>query len=177
MYRLFSQGVNKHLAYGKKVKILSPDSSQIKQGSDITLTDGKRGSTDYFLFFGLESGFNWLSFYGQELDVVVDLERVQKVRHIETAYYQISHLLSMLPKKVEYFLSVDGKDFVPAGVIGNTLPIDQIDAYQRDFISDFEPRDARYVKVVAHSIGKVPESHPVGGGKPAMMHIDEIVVE
>jgi|WetSurMetagenome_2_1015567.scaffolds.fasta_scaffold00667_7 hypothetical protein len=177
MYRLFFKGMNEHLAYRKKVKIISPDSTKIQQGSDLTLTDGKRGSCDYYLFFGHESGFHWFSFSGQDLDIVIDLEKVQKVRHIESAFYQIAHLKSVLPKKVEYFLSLDGKDFIPAGVIENNLPINQNDAYQRDFITDFEPHDARYVRVKARTIGNMPESHPVGGGQPAMMHIDEIVVE
>ncbi len=61
-------------------------------------------------------------------------------------------------------------------VYNNTLPIDQYDSFQRDFIIDFKPLDARYIRVVAHTIGNTPESHP-GAGQPARMHIDEIVVE
>jgi hypothetical protein len=60
--------------------------------------------------------------------------------------------------------------------VENTLPIDQWDSFQRDFIADFKPREARYVRVVAYSIGNTPGEHP-GAGQPARMHIDEIVVE
>ena len=63
-----------------------------------------------------------------------------------------------------------------SGSVTNSLPIDQYDSFQRDFIVDFEPIDARYVRVVAHNIGNTPESHP-GAGQPARLHIDEIVVE
>jgi hexosaminidase len=77
---------------------------------------------------------------------------------------------------VEFFVSDDGIKFEPAGSIENTMPIDQWDAFQRDFAADFKPREARYVRVIAHSMGITPGSHP-GAGRPPYMHIDEIVVE
>ena len=79
-------------------------------------------------------------------------------------------------KKVEYFVSQDGQHFDLVGSVNNTLPIDQYGGQQRDFISEFAQRNARYVKVVAHTIGNTPAWHP-GGGRPARMLIDEIVVE
>ena len=82
----------------------------------------------------------------------------------------------MFLKKVEFFVSDDGEKFDPVGNVDNTLPIDQYDSFQRDFIADFQPVDARFVRVVAHTIGNTPESHP-GAGQAARMHIDEIVVE
>ena len=168
MYRLFYQGMNEHLAYGKKVKVISPDTTELPAANARKLTDGIRGSN--------ETGFNWTSFQGKNLDVVIDLEKIQKVKHIECAFYQLAAWLSIVPAKVEFFVSDDGVKFEQVGTVINTLPIDQYDSYQRDFISDFTPRNARYVKVVAHTIGNTPESHP-GAGQPARMHIDEIVVE
>jgi hypothetical protein len=71
---------------------------------------------------------------------------------------------------------MDGKNYELAGTVDNTLPIDHYGGQQRDFISEFNPRDARFVKVKAHTIGNTPEWHP-GAGRPANMLIDEIVVE
>ncbi len=168
MYRLLSQGMNEHLAYGKKVVFVSPDSLRLPQGAAHMLTDGVRGSHDY--------SYNWLSFPGQNLEIVIDLEEVKKVQRIESAYYQYAFWLRILPEKVEYFVSMDGQQFDLAGTIENTLPIDQYGGQQRDFILEFEPRNARYVKVKAHTIGNTPGWHP-GAGRPANMLVDEIVVE
>jgi hypothetical protein len=168
MYRLFYLGRNEHLAFGKKVKFISPDVSAIREEERNMLTDGIRGSHD--------PEYNWLDFQGKNLDVVIDLEKIQPVQHIECAFYQLAAWLSIVPKDVEFFLSDNGKEFDMVGIVNNTLPIDQYDSYQRDFIVDFKPREARYVRVVAHTIGNTPESHP-GAGQPARMHIDEIVVE
>ncbi len=168
MYRLFYQGRNEHLAFGREVKFISPDISEIREEKRKMLTDGIRGSHD--------PEYNWLDFQGKDLDVIIDLGKLQPVQHIECAFYQLAAWLSIVPKKVEFFVSVDGKEFESAGIVENTLPIDQYDSYQRDFIVDFQPHEIRYIRVVAHTIGNTPESHP-GAGQPARMHIDEIVVE
>ncbi len=168
MYRLFSQGMNEHLAYGKKVKFLSPDTTHLPGNAGLMLTDGIRGSHDY--------DYNWLAFSGKDLEVIIDLEETKTVKRIESAYFQYGFWLRLLPKKVEYFISADEDRFELVGSIDNTLPIDQYGGYQRDFIVEFAPRKARYIKVKAHSIGNTPEWHP-GAGRPANMLIDEIVVE
>ena len=168
MYRLFAHGMKEHLAFGKKVLFISPDSMKLPMSAPHTLTDGVRGGHDY--------AYNWLSFPAQNLEVVIDLEENKEVRRIESAYYQYGFWLRLFPTKVEYFVSQDGQTFAPVGSIENTLPIDQYGGHQRDFIAEFEPRQARYIKVKAHSIGNTPEWHP-GAGRPANMLIDEIVVE
>jgi hypothetical protein len=169
MYRLFSQGMNEHLALGKKVKFVSPAVDRLPPDADITmLTDGKRGSHDY--------DYNWFSFPGEDLEIVIDLEATKNVKRIESAYYQYAFWLRVLPKKVEYFTSQDGEHFELVGTVNNTLPIDQYGGQQRDFIAEFEPRDARYIKVKAHTIGNTPGWHP-GAGRPARMLVDEVVVE
>jgi len=132
------------------------------------LTDGIRGSHD--------TEYGWLDFAGKNLDVVIDLGEKKKIQHIECAFYQLAAWLSIAPAKVDFLVSVNGDSFENVGTVINTLPIDQYDSYQRDFIVDFEPKDARYVRVVAHTIGNTPESHP-GAGQAARLHVDEIVVE
>jgi hypothetical protein len=168
MYRLLSQGMNEHLAYGKKVVFNSPDSTTLPGSGATMLTDGVRGSHDY--------ATNWLTFSGKDLDVVIDLEEVKKVSRVESAYFQFAFWLTILPEKVEYFLSEDGIKYELAGSVENTLPIDQYGGQQRDFVAEFQPRNARYVRVVAHSMGNTPDWHP-GAGRPAIMRVDEIVVE
>ena len=168
MYRLFSLGMNEHLAYGKKAVFMSPDTLNYQKGAGQMLTDGIRASHEY--------DYNWLVITGGDLEVMIDLEDVKQVRRMESAYYQFGLGLELFPKNVEYFTSMDGENFELVGDVKNTLPIDQPGAQQRDFISEFEPRDARYVKVIARSIGNTPSWHP-GAGRPANILVDEIVVE
>ena len=168
MYKMFFQGRNEHLAFNKKVVLKSPDPSTLPEEEILKLTDGIRASND--------SRNNWVDFQGKDLDAVIDLGRVQKVHHIECGFYQLAAWLSIVPKRVEFYISEDGKKFSLAGAQDNTLPIDQWDSYLQDFMADFKAADARYVRVVAKTIGNTPESHP-GAGQAAWMHVDEIVVE
>jgi len=168
MYRLFSQGMNEHLAYRKSLKFISPDVTTLPATASTMLTDGIRGSHDY--------GYNWLSFTGKDLEVVIDLEEAKSVHRIESAYYQYGFWLRLFPRKVEYYISNDGNKFELVGAVENTMPIDQYGGQQRDFIAEFPAKNARYVKVKAYTIGNTPEWHP-GAGRPANMLIDEIVVE
>ena len=168
MYRLFTLGMKEHLAYEKKVTFISPDTASLPDNAGEILTDGKRGGHDPY--------YNWLSFSGKDLDVIVDLGQVQKVKHIESAYYQLAAWMTVLPAQVEYSVSTDGKKFQSVDLIKNDLPIDQYDAFQRGFISDFNPVDARYVRVKAKSIISIP-ANLFNGGRPANMRVDEILVE
>jgi hypothetical protein len=168
MYRLFAQGMNEHLAYKKPVTFLSPDPARLRPNAGEMLTDGIRGGHDY--------AYNWLAFSGHNLEVIIDLEEVKEVRRMESAYFQYGYWLRLFPEKVEYFVSEDGEVYDLVGSVSNTLPIDQYGGQQRDFIAEFEPRNARYVKVIAHTIGNTPDWHP-GAGRPANITIDEIVVE
>lgn len=168
MYRIYSQGMNEHLAYGKKVMLISPDTSSINSEEAKMLTDGKRGSHNY--------DNNFVIFAGKDLEAVIDLEEVKKVRKIGSGYYQLGFWLRLLPVSVEYYTSMDGKNFEQVANMVNTLPIDQYGGYLREFNSEFAQRDARYIKVKARSMGNTPGWHP-GAGRPANMLIDEIVVE
>ena len=112
----------------------------------------------------------------KNLEVVVDLEQEKSVSRIGSGYYQLGFWLRLLPTEVEYFTSVDGKNFERVAQLKNTFPIDQYGGYLREFNAAFAPKQARYVKVLAHSMGNTPGWHP-GAGRPARMLIDEIVVE
>ena len=168
MYRIFSQRMNEHLAYGKNVTLISPDTAAINSQEIKMLTDGKRGSHDY--------DNNWVIFAGKNLEAVIDLEEVKKVRKIGSGYYQLGFWLRLLPVSVEYYTSADGKKFEQVANMVNTLPIDQYGGYLREFNAEFPERDARYIKIISRSMGNTPGWHP-GAGRPANMLIDEIVVE
>ena len=105
----------------KRYQLISPDPSSLPDEDMLKLTDGIRASND--------SRNNWLDFQGKDLDAVIDLGKVQKVQHIECAFYQLAAWLSIVPKKVEFYLSEDGKKYTPVGEVDNTLPIDQYDSY------------------------------------------------
>ena len=80
-----------------------------------------------------------------------------------------------MPKEVEYFVSEDGKNFVSVGKVKNDVPEDADGAVIREM--EVRTRtDARYVKMVAKTIGTCPDWH-VGAGEKAWIFCDEFVIE
>ncbi|MEZ4825605.1 MAG: discoidin domain-containing protein [Bacteroidia bacterium] len=152
-----------------KITFINPEQTTLPQNAAEILTDGKRGSCDFT--------FNWLVVSGgKDLEVVIDLEEEKMVRRMSSSYFQYGFWLRLFPRQVEYLISRDGITYERVGAVDNTLPIDQYGGQQRDFIVECKPQKARFVKMIAHSIGNTPDWHP-GSGRPANMLIDEIVVE
>ena len=149
------------------------DFAALDKDAQLRLSDDIRALVEQF---NGPSPLESVAIPAEYLEVVIDLEQVRPVQRIESAYYQYAYWLRVLPKKVEYSVSSDGKTFDAVGIVENTLPIDQYGGQQRDFILEFSLRQARYIKVKAHTLGNTPAWHP-GGGRAANMLIDEIVVE
>jgi len=169
MYRVMSLGMKEHHAYRRKVNFVSPAPTEIREDMASMLTDGVRGSHEY--------DHSWANFGGgKDVELVIDLGEAKEIRRIEAGFLQFGYWLKLFPKHVEFFTSMDGGRYEPAGQMNNTLPITQYGNQQRDFYTSFEPRKARFVKLKAYSIGNTPSWHP-GNGRPAIMSVDEIVVE
>ena len=80
-----------------------------------------------------------------------------------------------MPTEVEYFVSDNGKQFRSVGKVKNNVPIDEDGAFIQEM--EVRPRtNARYVKMVAKTIGTCPEGH-VGAGQKAWIFCDELVIE
>jgi hypothetical protein len=108
MYRLFSQGMNRTSRLRQKCDVRKPSGNYpARPRRSKMLTDGIRGSHDY--------DYNWLSFTGKDLEVIVDLEEMKTVHRIESAYYQYGFWLRLFPKKSEYYVSADGNNFEQVG--------------------------------------------------------------
>jgi hexosaminidase len=156
-----------HKAAGATVKYLQPYSERHKAQGEITLVNCTNGSKE------ITDG-QWQGFEGNDVEVVIDLGKETEVKHIVSNFLQAPGSWVFLPSKVIYSLSVDGENFTVFSEIPN--PVDINEGFK---IQKFEGNiqgQARYVKVLAKSIGKCPDWH-TGKGKPAWTFIDEVVVE
>jgi Domain of unknown function (DUF4838)/Glycosyl hydrolase family 67 N-terminus len=99
MYRLLSQGMNEHLAFGKKVVFISPDTTKFSLEAKFMLTDGIRGSHDYT--------YNWISFPGQNLEAVIDIRGRKKSQADGVGILPV-RILASAPAKKGGVLHIDG---------------------------------------------------------------------
>lgn len=148
------------------INILSKATPQYTANGKIALIDGIRGDINW------RKG-EWQGYQGQNFESVIDFKSPQQITNISSTYLQDSRAWILMPKKVEYYASMNGKDFILLKTIENTIDPKDEKVQIKDFSADILPTEARYIKVKAYYFGKLPEWHQ-GAGGDAYIFIDEI---
>jgi putative alpha-1,2-mannosidase len=150
------------------VKIDSKYSRQYTGGGDEGLIDGIRGSTSF------ASG-EWQGYQGQDFTATIDLRKETEIHSVGGGFLQVARSWIWMPTRVEFGVSTDGVNFTKVADIKNDVPVEDMNPKIRDFRQDIAPTRARYVRVHAYNLGKIPEWHP-GAGGDAYIFVDEILI-
>ena len=113
----------------------------------------------------------WLGWSGNDLEAIVNLEKTEDVSEITVGFLKEEVNWIYLPKEVEYFTSIDGKNFTSVGKI-NSNEISN----ERFATLQLKTTKAKYVKVIAKNFGKIPSGKP-GAGEDAWLFCDEIQIK
>ena len=150
------------------VKLQNMYNEQYAAGGLKALIDHQRGGENF------RTG-SWQGYYGVDLIATVDLGQSKRINRLAGSFLQEVYSWIWMPTEVEYFVSDDGKNFRSVGKVKNEVPIDADGAMIQEMA--VRPRtNARYVKMVAKTIGTCPEGH-VGAGQKAWIFCDEFVIE
>ena len=150
-----------------KIKLTHAPDAQYTGNAEDALVDELRGGKDF------RTGA-WQGFRGQPLEAIIDLGKVQRVNSITLSTLRDIKSWIFHPESVEYYISRDGKEYFAAGYHDD----DDWDNYS---IETHEwpalPNvDARYIKVIAKPLMKIPDGH-LGAGEPAWIFADEIIIK
>ena len=151
------------------IKLLAKYSRQYTAGGDLALIDGVRGTSNFV-------DGAWQGFDGQDLVAVVDLGAVQNVSKLGAGFLQDVESWIWMPRRVDFELSTDGRNFVPALSLANDVSDSVYGAIVKDFVGTARPQPARFVRMTAHNYGKLPAWHP-GAGGDSWIFVDEIIIE
>jgi hexosaminidase len=155
-------------ATGKSVRYFKPYSYRYTAGGDGALTDGLRGTTNH-----RDGG--WQGYLGNDMEVIIDLGKVDSIMSVSTAFLQVSASWIFMPDTVIISLSQDGKRFHSINEIRNDIPKKTDRPVIKQFSQGFPKTRARYIKVRAVNPGVCPPWHE-GAGEPCWLFVDEIVV-
>ncbi|TKG94128.1 beta-N-acetylhexosaminidase [Puteibacter caeruleilacunae] len=158
-----------HKATVKPVTYINGPSEKYTGCGDATMVNCIRGSANH-------GDGEWQAWNGDNMEMIIDLEEATDINKISVGTIQNTGPWIFMPKSVDYFISNDGKKFEKVGTYKNTIPAMKSDVMLKDFTLENINKKARYVKVLVHNIGKIPEGHSAAGS-PAWMFIDEVVVE
>ncbi|MEP5103850.1 MAG: family 20 glycosylhydrolase [Ekhidna sp.] len=163
------QTFHPHLANGLIPEYAYKWNANYPAGGETALTDGQRGSHQF------RDG-NWQGFWGNDIEVTIDLGAPTKIQELSSGYLQYNNAWIFYPTDVTYKVSLDGEIFEELGVIKNQkYPEDKKQATQSYTLRLKEVVETRYVKLIANSIGECPEWHDAAGSK-AWLFIDELSV-
>lgn len=153
----------------RKIKVNTKYSSTYTGGGDLCLIDGVKGTSDF------RTGA-WQGYEQVDLDVVIDLGKIQDVKKINSTFVQAVGSWIFLPKEVRYFASEDGEKFTEVYTAINDVSEKNSKDCVKDFTSNLNNVKARYIKVIGKNIGTCPEWHFAYGGK-SWIFIDEVTIE
>lgn len=142
---------------------------QYSGGGPLALVDGVRGGPNYRLG-------RWQGYWGKDVEAVVDLGDLRDVHRVAVGFLQDSRSWILLPKRVEFAVSEDGREFRDVGVVESDVDASVLEVLTRDFAVSFDPVRVRYVRARIRCYGKLPSWH-LGAGGDAWVFADEIVVE
>ena len=151
-----------------KVHLTHPCNQMYTGGGDNAIVDGIRGQNNFRLG-------GWQGFQDTDFEAVIDLGQVKHLSGLSAGFLQDTNAWILLPEWVEYYTSLDGRDFTQQARL--THDVDPQDYTVR--IHEFSvPLDAnaRYVKVLARNFGILPDWHDGAGGR-AHIFVDEVTIQ
>ncbi len=150
------------------VSIGHPYNRQYTGGGDDGLIDGIRGTLNF------ASG-EWQGYQPYDLVATIDLRRATNVSELGGGFLQNARSWIWMPTRIVFETSLDGATFTKVAEIKTDVAVDDMKEQIRDYITRIAPTNARYVRVHAYNLGKIPACHP-GAGDDAFIFVDEIIV-
>jgi hexosaminidase len=166
-----SEYFNLHNAVGAVMDYSSKWNKWYEAGGEMALVDGKLGTIDF------RDG-NWQGFYGEDLEVVLDLGALKEIKSVYMKFYQYQNSWIFYPREITIMISEDGKNYE----LLSTKKYEEQKPSTKKTVSFMSPSSldieekARYIKVFVKNQGIVPEWHEAAGSK-AWLFIDEIIVK
>ena len=160
--RVFEQKLDYHKAVGKDIS-LNVEPHRAYSGSGKSgMINGINGSNNRF------GDKEWLGFWGDDLEIIIDLGELTDINSIETRFYNANGQWLYAPKDI--LLSFDNEFY---GVLYIDRSDDLIKTLKVDFRKEIK---ARKIKIKVPSYGTIPEGLQ-GAGNKAWTFIDEIIVK
>ncbi len=156
-------------AYGKRVVFKKSYSSRYSSKGDISLTDGILGTSNF-------KDEQWLGFEGSDAIMTIDLSKSSRFSKVWANFLCDIRSGIHLPVELVVETSEDGKSYTQAGRYVNSEGSAQGPAYIKTMTVNTGKIKARYIRITAKSIVKIPEGY-LFKGTNAWTFVDEIMVE
>jgi hypothetical protein len=158
-----------HLAKGKPVTMASPFDPRYPGGGGQALTDGELALPTY-------RDPHWQGYFGDDLDATIDLGQPTRLAALSSRYLQEMGSGVYLPAQVEYAVSNDAREFRVVATLKPSPTGKESEPFVSDITAKLDGVEARYVRVRARNIGRIPSGRPAAG-VAAWLFVSEIIVK
>lgn len=134
------------------------------------LLDGRRGSKNTF------NDNRWQAYFGSDIDIELDFKTPTPLRKITMGFGRLMLYGILFPKQIELYTSADGINY---SLLKTELNTEEQNAKERathDYVIDINGTTTRCLKVIARSVGPLPDWH-YSKGTTSWLMADEVVVE
>jgi hexosaminidase len=158
-----------HKAMGRPVSIGTEPHSSYVYGAPDNLTDGILSMDTY------TSG-DWAGWCDSPFEATVDMKDCGQYSSVTLSTYVFKHDWIFNPTDIRVLTSDDGKNFTEVAY-AEIKTIDNIDDGngRQEYTLTFAPAEARYLKVTASPVTRLPDWHP-GKGSAGFLFVDEVIV-
>ncbi len=167
----FTQTIIYHKAVGKKITLnVDPNKAYAASGAQ-GLINGIAGSDARY------GDKEWLGFWGDDLEITIDLGKEMKINSVHTRYYEAQGQWIYLPASSQIELLNDKNESLYGEKINLKFSESDLDSKLTSPIGiDFETVKARYIKLHIQNYGNIPQGKQ-GAGNKAWTFIDEIIIK
>ena len=158
-----------HKALGQNMIYGSLYSPYYESNKKLALVDGLTGSLDF------RDG-KWQGFYGKDFGNMIRFDSITSISEVSVQFYQYINSWIFIPESVSIEYSLDGENYNKLEAKTAQTPNNQRGKLIEQFVFDMDNVQAKYLKVKAKALPKVPEWHEAAGS-PTWLFIDEIVVK
>ena len=151
------------------IKLISEFNSQYPGSSHDAIIDGLRGNENF-------AAGEWQGFWGKPFEAVIDLQRETEIKQVGGSFLQSARSWIWMPSNIKFETSNNGSDWKEIADIKTDIPLTEMNPTVKEFRRTIAPVKARYVRVRAINIGKIPSWHP-GAGSDPWIFVDEIFIE
>lgn len=153
---------------GRAITIESTYANQYSAGGKNALIDGVRGGKDF------RTG-EWQGYEGQDVVLMIDLGRVQKLKRVGLSVLQDQKSWIWLPSEVTFSMSTNQRQW-SSRTIEHSVDRKADGGMLFEIWTETLNRKARYIAVTARNAGPCPDWHPGKGGK-TWVFADEVLIE
>jgi hypothetical protein len=162
----FRTAYTRHLATGRPYVLTAPPSPKYSAEGPGSLTDGKRGSANYYVL--------WQGFESVDLEATADLGSVVDFNYVGAEFLQDISSWIFYPEQVTVSVSADGAVFREVAAFNPPASAEPVLIQETG--KKIAGARARYVRFYARNVGKCPPWH-IGHGGKAWLFVDELIVD